>query len=256
MLTLTFVRGHHRLKDVLTETVETDPDIVRLTTYDGLQSDLARCVTLIAILRQHCLQPLGGHSLILRETPKQVIKVRAQIYELEHERDDLPAIPTPPDFFEGDVLVCDDFRGLIECLDEAAILNGASDNLGMELAIRIALFKQDLAQGGFPDWGNTSVPLIGREFRETCQKCCADNSDSLPMRILRSIVESIKKQNLRAVHALRAGSGGDDPQQIRGADKAHRRDIDHEFHLHYWECSDGKIELAAVVHHNDFSIPR
>lgn len=245
---------YYRLRDVLTENVETDPDILRLTTHDGLQSDLARCVTLIAILRKHCLQPLGGHSLILRETPMQVIKVKAKVHELEHERDDLPPLPCPPEFFEGEVLVCDDFRGLIACLDETAILIGASDNIGVKLSIRIALFKHEIAQGEDPDWGNTSVPLIGPEFRETSQRCCADNGASLPPRILRSIVETIKKQNLRAVHALRSGSGGDDPQRKRGSDKAQRRDIDREFHLHYWDCADGTVELASVVYHKDFSI--
>lgn len=245
---------YYRLKDVLAEPLETDPDIIRLTTCDGLQSDLARCVTLIAILRKHCLQPLGGHSLILREAPKQVIKVRAQIHEIEHERDDLPVLPCPPEFFEGDVLVCDDFRGLIECLDESAILLSATDLPGTELAIKIALFKNQLGIGSGPDWNLTIVPSIGKEFLDTCQRCCR-GQESLPSKILRAIIETINGANLTAVHALRTGSGGDDPPRKRGKDKAQRRDIDYEFHLHYWDCGDGSIELASVVHHNDFSIP-
>ncbi len=246
---------YYRLKDVLTDHLETDPDIIRLTAWEGLQSDLARCITLIAILRKHCSQPLAGHSFILREAPKQVIKVRAQIHEIEHERDDLPVLPCPPEFFEGEVLVCDDFNGLIQCLDEAAIFVGASDDLGIKLSLRIALFKYDLEQKDIPDWSNTSVPSIGANFRETCQQCCVSQSDSLPPKILRSIIETIKGQNLAYVHSLRTGPGGNDPQRMRGADKAQRRDIDREFHLHFWECSDGTIELASVVFHNDFSIP-
>ena len=247
---------YYRVKDVLSEHLETDPDVIRLTTHDGLQSDLARCVTLIAILRKHCSQPLGGHSLILREAPKQIIQVRAQIHDLEHSRDDIPTLPCPPEFFEGDVLACDDFRGLIECLDEAATLVGASDNLGVELAIRIALFKHDIAQGKVPSWDGAIIPIIGSNFRELCQQCCADQGGSLPPKILRSIVETIKVQNLFAVHALRTGSGGNDPQKMRGPDRAQRRDIDEEFHFHYWECANGTIELASVVYHNDFSIPK
>jgi hypothetical protein len=246
---------YYRVKDVLSEHLETDPDIIRLTTHGGLQSDLARCITLIAVLRKHCSQPLGGHSLILREAPKQVIKVRAHIHELEHSRNDIPVLPCPPEFFEGDVLVCDDFRGLIDCLDESAILVGASDDLGVELAVRIALFKNAIAQGDSPDWSGVVVPAIGSRFRELCQHVCADQGDSVPPKILRSIVETIKGQNLPAVHALRTGSGGNDPQRMRGSDKAQRRDIDREFHLHYWECADGTVELASVVYHNDFSIP-
>lgn len=246
---------YYRVKDVLSEHLETDPDVIRLTTHDGLQSDLARCITLIAVLRKHCSQPLGGHSLILREAPKQVIQLRAQIHELDHTRDDIPTLPCPPEFFEGDVLVCDDFHGLIECLDESAILVGASDDLGIDLAVRIALFKWAIAQGDAPDWAGVIVPTIGSKFRELCQQICADQGDSVPPKILRSIVETVKGYNLPAVHALRTGPGGNDPQRTRGSDNAQRRDIDREFHLHYWECADGTVELASVVYHNDFSIP-
>lgn len=246
---------YYRVTDVLFEHFETDPDVIRLATHGGLQSGLARCITLIAVLRKHCSQPLGGHSLILREAPQQVIQVRAQIHDLEHERNDLPALPCPPVFFEGDVLVCDDFRGLIECLDEEAILVGASDDLGVELSIRIALFKYAFSQGETPDWGNALSLRLGTKFRQTYQQCCADQGDSLPPKILRSIVEIIRDQNLSAIHALRTGAGGNDPQRMRDSDKAQRRDIDREFHLHYWDCANGSIELASVVYHNDFSIP-
>jgi hypothetical protein len=246
---------YYRVKDVLSEHLEIDPDVIQLSAHDGLQSDLARCVTLIAVLRKQCSQPLGGHSLILREAPEQVIQVRAQIHELEHTRDDIPALPCPPEFFEGDVLVCHDFTGLIECLDESAILVGASDNLGIELAVRIALFKYSIAQGEAPDWAGVIVPAIGSKFRELCQQVCADQEDSVPSKILRSIVETLIGHNLPAVHALRTGLGGNDPQRMRGSDKAKRRDIDREFHLHYWECENGLVELASVGPHNDFSIP-
>ena len=246
---------YYQLRDVLSEHLETDPDVIRLITHDGLQSDLARCIMLIAVLRKHCSQPVGGHSLLLREAPKQVIQVRAHIHELEHFRDDIPVLPSPPEYFEGDVLACDDFEGLIDCLDESTILVGASDDLGIELAVRIALFKYKILQGGPPDWGAVIVPVLGSSFRESCQRICANQGDSVPPKILRSIVETIEGLNVSAVHALRTGSGGNDPQRKRGSDIAKRRDIDNEFHLHYWECGDGTIELASVVYHNDFSIP-
>ena len=247
---------YYKVKDVLSEQLETDPDVIQRTTHDGLRSDLARCITLIAVLRKYCSQPLGNHSLILREAPKQVVHLRAQILELEHAREDIPALPCPPDFFDGDVLVCDDFYGLIECLDESAILVDASDDLEIELSTRIALFKYVIAQGDDPDWSSALVPTIGSRFRVLCQQVCADQGESLPPKILRSIIETIIGHNLPAVHALRTGPGGNDPQMMRGSDKAQRRDIDREFHLHYWECADGTIELASVVYHNDFSISR
>ncbi|MCW8452592.1 hypothetical protein [Legionella quinlivanii] len=174
---------------------------------------------------------------------------------MEHSRKDIFNLPCHPDFFRSDVAVFDNFRGLIECLNETTILMNTSDNFGVELAIRIALFKYSLNQGYTPDWENFSIPNIGKSFRESCQKCCRAQGDSLPHKILRAIVETIKGVNLSAVHALRSTQGGNSPQKLRGADKAQRRDIDREFHLHYWECANSTIELGLVVYHNDFTIP-
>lgn len=256
LLTLTpSFETYYRVQDVLTGALTTEPDIIRLTTHEGLQSDLARCVVLIAVLRMHCRQPLAGHSLIIRAAPGPIVKVRAQIHDIDHERNDLPELPSPPEYFEGDVLVCDNFKGLVACLDESAILLDACDNPGIELAIKIALFKANLAGGQEPSWSETVMPVIGGSFLDTCQQCCADEGDGLSPRILRAIIETMESQNMAAVHALRTGRGGGSPQRTRGNDKAQRRDIDYEFHLHYWKCSDGSIELASVVHHNDFSIP-
>ena len=256
MITPSF-ETYFRVTDVLTENLETDPDVIRLITHGNLQSDLERCITMIAVLRKHCSQPLGGHLLILREVFKPVVKVKAQILAIEHSRDDIKGLVCSPEFFEGDVLVCDDFRGLIKCLDESTILIGASDDFGVELAIRIALYKYDIEQGDFPDWSGMIVPTIGVKFREFCQQVCIDQGTSLPPKIIRTIVDTVKGKYLYAVHPLRTGVGGNNPQRIRDLDKAkaQRRDIDNEFHLHYWDCIDGTIELASVVYHNDFNIP-
>ncbi len=247
--------SYYSVKYILYEHLKTVPDVIRLTAYDGLQPDLDQCITLIAVLRKHCSQSLGGYSLILRKAPSKVVQVKVQIYEIEHNRDDIPALPRPPEYFEGDVLVCDDFNGVLECLDDTAILVGATDDLGIKFAIRIALFKSAILQHDAPEWGALQVSEIGPSFRESCQKVCTDHGGSLPDKILRSIVETIEGRNLSAVHALRTGKGGNEPQRMRGSDKAQRRDIDREFHLHYWKCDNGTVELASVVHHDDFSIP-
>jgi len=196
---------YYRIKDVLADSIGTDPDIIKLTTHKGLQSDLARCVILIAILRKHCRQPIAGHSLILRAAPDSLVRVRAQIHDIEHERDDLPELPSPPEYFEGDILVCDDFKGLVRCLDEGAILTEASDSAGVDLAIKIALFKASLARGDEPNWSDTRTPVIGASFLETCRECCRDQGGGLYPKIVRAVVETMQSQNMTAVHALRTG---------------------------------------------------
>lgn len=245
---------HYCLHDVLHDKFKTEPDIIQLVPYENLQTDMARCITLIAILCKHCSRPLGGHSFILKKAPQQVVKVQATIDYIEHSRDDIP-VSSFPHFFEGEVFVCDNFKGLIESLDEETILHKATDDLGIELAIRIAAFKDDIRNGKEVEWDNITIPKIGSKFRDSCQACCDDQSGSIRKKILHSIIKTTKKQNLGDVHALRTGKGGSNPQRMRNFDKAQRRDIDNDIHLHYWECPNGVIELGYVVQHNDFSIP-
>ena len=246
--------AYFSLKDALTEDLSTEPDILRLCSRTRLQSDLARCVVLIAILRRHCQETCRDHSLILRYAPGRTIRVRALIHCLETDRSDLGTIPLAPEYFEGDVLVCDDFKGLIECLNESAILLKANDNIGVESAIQIAVYKSRLERGTAPEWDDVPVYRIGNSFRLSFQRI--HPTQPLASRLLRSIVDTLEQTNLRATHRLRTGRSGNDPQRMRESDraKAWRRDIDRTYHLHYWSCEDGMIEFASLGVHNDFSI--
>ena len=123
---------YFRVQDIVTEELSTEPDILRQSEGDNLQSDLARCLTLIAILRRYCGDPMRNHLLILRYTPEPVVTVQATIQVIEHDRDDLDALPECPEMFKGSVLICDDFRGLVKCLDESSILVDSTDDLGLE----------------------------------------------------------------------------------------------------------------------------
>src|SRR5438128_2723819 len=88
-------------------------------------------------------------------------------------------------------------------------------------------------------------------------RCCRDAPSSVSASALRAASEAIDRQNMPAVHALRTGTGGNDPQRVRRRDnaKAWRRDVDREYHLHYWETGNGTIEFASIGVHNDFTIP-
>ncbi len=248
--------SYFAIRDILADEVTTEPDILRLGSGTRLQSDLARCVMLIAILRKHCHEPVSDHSLILRKAPRRTVRVRALIHELEHERLDLEPLPAPPEYFEGDVLVCDDFEGLIECLDEAAILLKATDQVGVEAAIRIAICKSRLASGMAPEWSDVPNYRVGHAFRSSFQ--VTNPTQQLANRLLRAIVETMEQANMAATHWLRTGPGANNPQRVRKSDQAGawRRDVDHEHHLHYWSCDDGTVEIASVSFpHDDFTIP-
>jgi len=91
-------------------------------------------------------------------------------------------------------------------------------------------------------------------FQKSLEDCGILLNAGLANSTLRAVVHTIENVHMAATHPLREGSGPNEAQVRRGKDLAWRRDIDHEYHLHYWQCPGGLVELACVVTHNDFHI--
>jgi hypothetical protein len=209
-------------------------------------------------LRKYCRHPVVDHTLIIRRSAilgASVVNVKALIHDLEHHRDDIESFPESPAYLKGSVLVCQTFQELVKNFDENALWREADNEIKMALAIKIALYKLCLERGLEPKIENFMVFSFGYHFFATAKACSQTNPDSLVGRIIRAMVETIDNTNLADTHALRMGKGGNELQHKRGQDKAWRRDIDYEYHLHYWECEDGSVKFASVVTHNDFYIP-
>ena len=243
------------VSDVLAEDLHTSPDILCQSLGDALRSDLSRCLLLAAILRKYCREFIRSHALVVRHAPSPVVSVHAVVHEVEHERNDLDELPVKPEVFEGEVLVCDDFRGLVECMNEASLLANSKDKVSLEAAVKISLFKSRLERGEEPEWDELPRFCVGDQFFGTALQACKAGG-ALPGKILRAIVETLEDLNLADVHVLRTGPGGNNPPRVRGNDRAMRRDIDRKYHLHYWLCEDGRVELATVSYpHDNFWIP-
>jgi hypothetical protein len=97
---------------------------------------------------------------------------------------------------------------------------------------------------------------IGRSFFKTISGLTGLRTANNGRAFLRACVETICNQHLGAVHSIRVSKGGNAVQLRRASDDANawRRDIDHEFHLHYWGTTRGP-EFASVVAHKDLTIP-
>ena len=94
---------------------------------------------------------------------------------------------------------------------------------------------------------------VGLRFFDSVRQMHLQNR-SAGSRVLRACRETIFGQSLGDTHAIRESPGANSAQLKRGNDGAMRRDIDRELHLHYWQTPEGP-ELAAVVAHNDLTIP-
>lgn len=73
--------------------------------------------------------------------------------------------------------------------------------------------------------------------------------------VLRALEELILKLKLDETHWLRENKGPNSNQITDGNYKGWRKDIDYEFHLHYWQYND-ELKFANIVPHNFFSISK
>ena len=245
------------ISDILVDDLTIDPDCFASHSPAALRDEAQRCAAVVSLANRYCNEPsLRCHAIAIRATDVgAAVRVRGIILEIAHSRDDLGGLPMSPAYFEGSTLVCSSFHRLLMTLDEVGILRWARTGIHVATAVKVGLYKKYASSGNALPWEELPAFEVGHEFFASLQLHHVEADSGLADRLFRSIIETICHENLGATHALRKGGGGNDPQKMRGEDAAWRRDVDYEYHLHYWECATGLVELAAVVVHNDFSIP-
>lgn len=251
------LQSQFNLRYVLLAHMATIPNIFKDYSQARLLEEFKQSLVLCMLLRCHCTNPVKDHLLIVKPWEgKTLIQVQAQIEEIEHSRTDLKNFGTTSNFFEGEIEVCQKPEELIACLDEVALWRGASNAIDKEKAFKIALYKSQLNRGMEPEWEEDPFFSFGSNFLKSAESCCKSGPESLVKGLLRAMAETVDGIDMKDTHQLRTSNSGNSPQRIRGRDKARgwRRDIDYEYHLHYWAGASGKIEFADVVVHNDFSI--
>jgi len=242
---------------VLSSDLTLDPDVFLDHAPPELREDANRCAIVLSLANRFANEPmLRGHAIAIRTAKVgTAVRVRCLIDAIEHTRGDLAGLPIPPEYFEGSTAVCSTFHDLIMSLDETQILRTATDETQVAASFRIALYKRFVSQGNPVRWQDLPIFSMGREFVNSLKNHHVMSGSGLAERLIRAVLETICRDKLDATHALRIGRGAGDAQRTRGTDLAWRRDIDHEYHLHYWESKGGATELAILVVHNEFGIP-
>lgn len=158
-----------------------------------------------------------------------------------------------PSTFQCRISTCNSPQGLFLAISPVVLWQNAPNLPSFNNAIKCQVYHRA------PDYFTNSSDLILREwsfhprFFETAQQHGFLHDPLKVKMLLRTCVDTLLRENMAATHALRAGKSGNEAQIKRGSDGAWRRDIDHEYHLHYWETASGP-EFTSVVVHNDFSI--
>lgn len=120
-------------------------------------------------------------------------------------------------------------------------------------------FRAEVAQrtGDTSTWLDHDLPYsVHADFLPSAKRLGFLDNEGQTARLLRASVDILMDQRLDQTHWIRTGPGGADPQLVRGRDGAGawRKDIDHEFHLHYWKRAN-HVEFALVAKHRSTYIP-
>jgi hypothetical protein len=244
------------ISDILVSELALNPDVFAHYTPSQLLDDAQRCVIVLSLANRFVNEPmLRGHAIAIRTTNlATAVQVKCIIQDIEHTRGDLGELPLAPDHFEGSILVCSSSHHLLMSVSEVEMLRSATDERHLTAAIRVGLYKRYVSSGQPVRWQDLPTFFFGHDFIASLTRHHVTSGSGLAERLMRALVETISHDKLDATHALRSGQGAGDTQRTRGSDLAWRRDIDRDFHLHYWERDTGFVELAALVVHNDFSI--
>jgi len=162
----------------------------------------------------------------------------------------LPELPDPFPLPETRVWMHEGVGAGLRAIDPVYLWVHAGTADACAAAIRLATMRQDPTLS----WADTDRLVIGGGFVDSLPRHNFDRDVAKVNRLLRVCAEVLLDRNLWKTHALRTGKGPTAAQRMRGDDKASRRDIDDEFHLHYWELSGRRFEFASVVSQKVFTI--
>lgn len=258
-----FLKQLARLEDALrVSTVLADPVDLQPNSYlQGYPTRLANShrdlMLLVCLLYRSCGRSPCGDFVIVQhiETRTLDITVRSIIHDLELMGGTGPCqtLCLPLDL-NDQVRLISKWSNLLQEIDFIEAWRIA--NSAQERSLAFYGFLRSFAKtNGFPSSVASSISWsFGSLFWDTVDLLGFGRERSKVQRLLAAMAETVLKINLSQVHQLRAGQAGNDPQIKRGQDGAWRKDIDYEFHLHYWLTPVGP-EFAAVVAHNDFDIP-
>lgn len=229
------------IKDILYDDVLIMPDEIEQHRAQRYLDELK------LILMYICIGDDNNHQHLLATrkliTPK--ISVEGVILDVDKEDDFNINIS---EYHKKNITTFDSLEDLYRLLDPTNVWLNAVGEDDYKDAINIYLFQRT------DNFYEDSGWRFGKEFFKTAQSQGFLHEESKVKSLIKSLGDAILSDNLRATHALRTGEGGNNPQVNRGQDKAWRRDIDYEYHLHYWEGRNEK-EFASIVVHNDMRIP-
>lgn len=178
------------------------------------------------------------------------IKSKGEIHDVEFLKSAKIRLPF---FYEINLLNVDNYEELLANIDPKKLW--LKNHFKRAIELSVFQKKPDFVNNQL--WPNFSLDFkFHKQFIKSCESLGFTTTESKIEALLRACTETILNEQLSDTHAIREKKKGGANQLVRSKDNASawRRDIDYEFHLHYWKIGE-MIEFASVVPHNDFTIP-
>jgi len=232
------------LEDFIYESLQLTPNI--LSPPDPFNSILGETLVLM-VLKSHMENE--SHDLQLLITDKQLNQIKVQSTVLLSHFTNGTNLPNEFEV-DGSFKCCSEFEELLIKINYPYLWLSCESKKGLERLTYFFSKAKKLELGLVNDLNKFE---FGNQFITTATQLQFKNEKAKCERLLRAMSDLVLDFNLASTHPLREGDGGNSKQIESGGFKAWRKDIDYEFHLHYWKKGN-LIVFANVVTHNDFGI--
>lgn len=248
------IESEFGLRDVLADKVASNPSYHLASRPPAFVEQYYRIAIMLCLIAQLRGFEELSQVLITRLLNEDLVssEMTATIHDCESSAElGLEHFPLQ---LHGYLQLCNSPHGLYLAVDTLDVWISASSDRECAQALHLFLYqkvynaKQERISQDDLRWA------LGASFCESVMQLGFLTNRGRMRTLLRACADTILDENMAQTRWLRTGSGAEDPQRKRGAHKAWRRSIDHEYRLHYWETELGP-ELACVVAHNDMTIP-
>jgi hypothetical protein len=256
LMKLPCIEDNLKLNEILLNNVECNPSCHIDTRTSLFVEHYHRLAILICLLCEFESLEDKTQILITRHSEENstIITVKGEIVDCEFC--EAPQVFKLPHTISGCLNSCVNPNSLYLFIDALKVWLTADCEKFYKQAITIYVYRENCQLENPKSKSKLSSWSFGHRFLKTAKNLNFLDDEIKIKILLRACAETILEENLSATHWLRTGKGANNPQKKRKKDKAGawRRDIDREYHLHYWQTSSGP-EFASVVVHNDMSIP-
>ncbi|HUX59889.1 MAG TPA: hypothetical protein VMV32_01145 [Ignavibacteriaceae bacterium] len=240
------IEDYSGINDIL---IDTDNLNIQSNRNDDFIHILKKLVT---ILKMDCIinkKRDNGQILLSKELDSPLIKFDALISIIDANHNiDLPiALNIEFNHFAN-------FKEFCTKIEPAIIWINAQNDLCIRMAVYIKVFQHDETMD-YINKANTPNFILYDSFFKSMRDLNFHTDEAKIDNLLRALFEEILHLNMKDTHELRVSKSGGAKQIEYNKYTGWRRDIDYEYHLHYWKRGENLI-FTDVVSHNNYDITK